>query len=443
MGFLCVLSFLSYFDRICIVRAQRDIQSTLQLNDAELGLIMGAFWLAYSLFEIPSGWLGDRYGPRLTLTRIVLAWSLFTALSGSAVGFFSLLAFRFLFGVGEAGAFPNMARVQSEWLPLAARARWGGLLWLLARWGGAFSPLLFGGMLSAFDAPGFRSALSSIPGLEGLAGAASWRLAFWAAGILGVLWCLAFYPWFRDRPAEKASVNAAELALIEAGRGPRTEGVSMSRSAWRALFSSRSLWAIALLYVAGSFGWSFFASWMPRYLKAVHAVEFEQSEVMTGLPLFFGGISCLLGGWLSDRFVRKTGRKWLGRALFPIVGYTTAAAAMYCVRFVRTPGEAVALLCLANAGNDFGQGANWATIIDIGGSYAGAATGFINMIGNSGNSFQPVIGALIFNSLGWNALFAVYSGVYLCAAAMWLFIDPTRRFHDVPRARPAPALAGS
>src|SRR6187402_3586313 len=144
MAFLCGLAFLTYFDRFNIVEAQKAIQGDLKLSDKQLGWIMGAFWFAYALFEIPGGWLGDRYGARGSLTRIVLAWSLFTALSGSATGFYSLLAYRFLFGVGEAGAFPNMARVQSRWLPIVERARVGGLLWLTARWGAAFAPLIFG-----------------------------------------------------------------------------------------------------------------------------------------------------------------------------------------------------------------------------------------------------------------------------------------------------------
>src|SRR5947209_5238940 len=125
MAFLLALSFLTYFDRVCIVRVQEEIRAELHLTDHELGLVMGAFWLAYCLFEIPTGWLGDRYGARGTLTRVVLAWSLFTALTGCATGFASLLAFRFLFGAGEAGAFPNMARVQSAWLPPAAHGRAG------------------------------------------------------------------------------------------------------------------------------------------------------------------------------------------------------------------------------------------------------------------------------------------------------------------------------
>ena len=156
MAFLCVLSFLTYFDRVCIVRAQGDIQRDLHLSDTQFGLVLGAFWFAYALFEIPGGFLGDRYGARGTLTRIVLAWSLFTALSGSAVGFFSLFAYRFLFGVGEAGAYPNMARVQGAWLPVRSRARAGGLLWLCARWGGAFSPVIFGAMLRTFGSDPFN-----------------------------------------------------------------------------------------------------------------------------------------------------------------------------------------------------------------------------------------------------------------------------------------------
>jgi len=150
MAFLGALSFLTYFDRVCIMRAQGDIQRDLDLSDIRFGWIMSSFWLAYAVFEIPIGWWGDRFGSRRTLTRIVLGWSLFTALSGTATGFVSLLAARFLFGVGEAGAYPNMARVQGRWLPLRSRARAGGMLWLMARWGGAFSPVIFGTMLRAF-----------------------------------------------------------------------------------------------------------------------------------------------------------------------------------------------------------------------------------------------------------------------------------------------------
>jgi ACS family glucarate transporter-like MFS transporter len=436
MVFLCVLSFLTYFDRVCIVRAKPDIRETLPITNEQWGLILGAFWLAYALFEIPGGWMGDRWGSRVTLTRIVLAWSLFTILSGSAVGFLSLLLFRFLFGVGEAGAYPNMARVQAHWLPVQDRARAGGLLWLLARWGGAFSPLLFGLLLRSFGSAGFQGFLTSL-GFSG--GIPAWRLSFWAAGLLGLLWCVAFYPWFRDNPASVPSVNAAELRLIKAGEAPTSGDHRMPARVWYDLLRSRDLWAMALLYVCGSFGWSFTVSWLPQYLNDVHHVKYDDSELASGLPLFCGGISCLVGGALSDVLVRRTGKKWLGRALFPMSGYLTAAVAIYCLRFTRDSQQATVLLCIAFSGTDFGQGANWATIVDLGGRYAGTATGFINMVGNAGNYIGPYVGAVIFESyLGWNGLFAVYAAAFLAAAAMWLFINPQRRFyHDDPIQCPA------
>jgi MFS family permease len=433
MAFLCALSFLTYFDRVCIVRAQGEIQRDLHLSDAQLGWVLGAFWLAYALFEIPVGWWGDRFGSRRTLTRIVLGWSLFTALSGSAVGFLSLLTFRFLFGVGEAGAFPNMARIQARWLPPRSRARAGGLLWLAARWGGAFSPVIFGTMLRAFGH------------VEAVAGIAAWRFGFWASGLLGLMWVALFYPWFRDDPAEKGSVNPAERALIESDTIAR-DAADESRHRrtppvmWARLFSSPSLWAIAGLYLCGSFGWSFFVSWMPRFLKDVHGVTFEKSEWASAMPLFFGGISCLVGGWLSDALVRATGWRRLGRAIFPITGCATAAAAMIGLRHVHSPQHAVVLMCVAAAAYDFGQGANWASIVDIGGAYAGTATGFINMVGNLGNFIQPVIGAYVFNRLGWPAMFGIYAGAYLVAGSMWLFIDPRRRFYEGPGRTGAAAL---
>lgn len=435
MAFLCALSFLTYFDRVCITRAQEDIQKDLHISDDQMGLIFGAFWLAYSLFDPLAGWMGDRYGARLALLRVVLFWSLFTVLSGAATGFLSLLVYRFLFGVGEAGAYPNMARIQERWLPASARARAGGLLWLFARFGGAFSPLLFGALLTVFDSAAFQRLSSSL----GLPSAVpGWRIGFWVAGLAGAAWCLAFIPWFRNDPAERRSVNAAELRLIRKGRGHDPQSHTMPSDLWRSLLSCRSLWALGLLYFCGSFGWSFFVSWLPRYLKEAHGVAFEKSEVISGLPLFCGGITCLVGGVVCDALVRRTGRKRLSRAVLPVCGYLTAAASIWALRYAETTAEATVLMCLAAGAYDFGQGANWATIVDIGGRYAGIATGLVNLVGNMGNAFSPYVAPKIFNPAGggWDTLLTCYACAYLAAASMWFFIDPTRTFY---RESPAPA----
>ncbi len=294
MAFLCALSFLTYYDRQCIVRAQESIQKSLAINDEQMGLVFGAFWLAYALFEIPGGWMGDRIGARFTITRIVLAWSLFTALTGIATGFYSLLVYRFLFGVGEAGAYPNMAHIQSRWLPIPERARAGGVLWLSARWGAAFAPLIFGAMTRGIDS--MQAAIDRSPALHWFTTMPAWRVAFIVSGAIGVIWCLAFYPWFRDDPAEKESVSAAERLYIEKGRGSIEISHGMDARIWRKLFSSPSLWAMALYYFCGNIGWSFFVSWMPKYMKEVQGVTFEKSEWSSAFPLLCGGIACFVGG---------------------------------------------------------------------------------------------------------------------------------------------------
>jgi MFS family permease len=399
-----------------------------------MGLVFGAFWLAYALLEIPGGWMGDRFGARLTLTRIVLAWSLFTALTGAATGFASLLIYRLLFGAGEAGAYPNMARVQSRWLPVAERARAGGVLWLCARSGAAFAPLMFGTLTRAVSS--LQAAAAGSPLLYWFGDFPSWRIAFFISGLLGVVWCLAFYPWFRDEPSAKPSVSSAELRHIEQGRGSAGAGRRMDARTWARLFSSPSIWALAMYYFCGSIGWSFYVSWMPRYMKEVHHVSFEKSEWASAWPLLCGGIACLAGGILSDALVRRTGWRRLGRAIFPLTGCLTAAAATLAIPHVSTLREATLLMCLAAAAYDFGQGANWASIIDLGGPYAGVAMGLVNMVGNFGNAAQPYVGARIFPVFGWDALFYAYAAAFLMSMMMWTIINPTRPFDEDPK--PAP-----
>lgn len=428
MALLCGLSFLTYYDRQCIVRAQEDIQVSLAINDEQMGLVFGAFWLAYALFEIPGGWMGERFGTRATLTRVVLAWSIFTALTGAATGFVSLLLFRFLFGVGEAGAYPNMAQIQSRWLPHVERARAGGALWLAARWGAAFAPLIFGALTRGVDS--WQQTVDATSAFRWLALLPSWRIGFFISGVVGLTWCIAFLPWFRDDPAQKSSVSPAELHHIQAGRGPIETDHRLDSGVWRKLFRAPGLWAMAIYYICGNFGWSFFVSWMPRYMKEVHGVAFEQSEWSSAWPLVSGGIACLVGGVLSDALVARTGWRRLGRAVFPLSGCFVAAAAMLALPHVRSHREATILMCVAAAAYDFGQAANWASIVDMGGRHAGIALGLINMVGNLGNSAQPYIGARVFHSFGWTTLFGVYAVAFLLAMSMWLIIDPKRRFYD-------------
>ncbi len=434
LAFLCVLAFLTYFDRVCIASAQDDIKHDLGLSGAQMGLILSGFWFTYALFEIPGGWMGDRFGSRKTLSRIVLAWSIFTALSGSAVGFASLFGYRLLFGAGEAGAFPNMARVQSRWFPKSSQGRIGGLIWMISRWGGALSYLLFPSLMIALNAQTVRSFLSRVPLLDHFAAAPAWRLAFWVCGAVGLIWVALFFLWFRDDPTQKRGVNEAELALIKGegtgGEDPHAHAPMDGRT-WRALFSNKHLWGIALAYMCGSFGWSFFVSWMKPYLASTHHPGPTIEKWLNMLPLLVGGATCIVGGLLTDALLKRTGKPRFSRALFPACGFAIAAISMACIPFAPNAGVAVALMCLGSFGNDIGQAGEWASVISIGGRFAGTAFGFINMVANiGGNTLQPIIGQAVYSHYGWKPLFALYGTVFFAASVLWWFIDPTKRFYE-------------
>src|SRR5262245_19384960 len=140
--FAVSLAVIQYVDRVAISQAMPDIAAEMKFTDTQKGMIFSAFTLAYALFEIPTGWLGDLIGARRVLLRVVLWWSFFTAATGWAWNYGSMLVARFLFGAGEAGCFPNLTKALSAWLPKVDRTRAQALMWMGARWGGAAAPLL-------------------------------------------------------------------------------------------------------------------------------------------------------------------------------------------------------------------------------------------------------------------------------------------------------------
>src|SRR6266700_2186166 len=265
------LAILSYIDRVCIAQAAPLISRDLGLGKVQMGTVLSVFLLSYGLFEIPGGWYGDWVGARKGLLRIVLGWSVFTALTGWAWGFVSLVVIRFLFGVAEAGCFPIIAKSFTTWLPRRERTRAQGFLWMAARWGGAFTPLLVVLVLKYVH----------------------WRLSFLLFGSLGVVWAFVFYQWYRDSPREHQGVNAAELALLN---DVETHSSVHSNVPWRKLLASRSVKLLALQYYFLSFSWYFYLTWLPTFLQEHYKLSATQSAKYAVFPLLFNGIGSLFCG---------------------------------------------------------------------------------------------------------------------------------------------------
>ena len=429
--FAIALAVIQYLDRVCISQAAPYISADLGLSTKQMGYVFSAFTLAYALFEIPTGWLGDQIGPRKVLLRVVLWWSFFTAATGWAWNYASIVAARFLFGAGEAGCFPNLTKAFSNWLPIRERTWVQALMWTGARWGGACAPLLVV-LVMAF---------------------VSWRAAFSVFAILGIVWAVIFWQWFRDNPREHKSVNAAELELLKDNQ-PNVH--SHSDVPWGRLARRGTVWLLGAQYFCLSFGWYFYVTWLPTYLKEVRGMEIKSNIVMkwladvlegalspemtlkvlaaalAGIPLFFGGIGCLVSGAVSSRLIARTGRVTLVRRAFGCIGFTGAAALLMTSFYIRDPLLAMLSMGMASFFNDTTMPGSWATCMDVGGRFAGTVSGSMNMLGNFGGMAGPIVVGYVLDWVrgDWQLVFAICSVIYFLGAICWLFIDPVRPLEE-------------
>jgi MFS family permease len=450
LGFVCTLSMITYLDRVCFASAVTSLIEDfknlhgISLTTADFGLAFTAFAFAYAVFEIPSGWLGDVFGPRGVLIRIVLWWSVFTALTATVglsfgnwvIGLTALSVIRFLFGIGEAGAYPNITRALHNWFPFSERGLAQGTVWMAGRLMGGLTPLVWLLLVEQLDL--------------------SWRGAFWLFGALGVTWCVAFGLWFRNRPEQVPAVNEAELQLIHAGRSDTKS--AHADVPWLKLVTNTNLWAICLMYFCASYAWYFNITYLPKFLKDHYDIADNDviGALYKGGPLWMGAAACIVGGVLTDRLIRQTGnRKW-GRRLFGVVGQSLCALCFLGCLFVPKGGGNVVpfflAISLAAFFNDLTMGAAWSVCQDIGRRYAAIVAGCMNTVGNLGGAVAGTLTALYLKySLeghaaglgipverlsdaeriagelpGYNLGFLTFAAASLVAVILWLRIDATR-----------------
>jgi MFS transporter, ACS family, glucarate transporter len=400
--FAVALAIIQYVDRVCISKAMPLIQRDLGFSNVQAGYVFGAFTLAYALFEIPGGWLGDRFGPKKVLMRVVLWWSFFTAATGWAVSAFTMMATRFLFGAGEAGCFPNITKAFTTWLPKDERVRAQSILWLAARWGGALTPLL----------------VVAVLGLVG-----SWRRAFEIFGALGVVWAFFFHRWFRDNPHDHPAVNDAERRLLT---GVGNLASIHAKVPWRVFLTSPSAWLLWMQYALFSYVWYFYVTWYPAYLDATHGRNLGPLTlaVLAGLPLFGGGLGSLAAGLCAAPLARLAGGTGRARRLLAAAGFVAASGLLLASLHAANPFVLALLISLAGLCSDVVLPCAWGACMDVGGRFAGTFSGSMNMMGNLGGFVAPIaIGYMLDRTGSWNLTFYLSSVAYLAGAACWLLLD--------------------
>ena len=413
------LALLTYIHRQSFVRAMPAVQEDLGLNAQQVSWLSAVFLVAYGIFQVPGGMLGDRLGARHLLTILVLGWSLLTAATalvaflpaGAVWTFFVLIGLRFLFGAFQAGGFPVWARVVADWMPLSDRASAQGTVWMFSRLGGALSPFLFLWLFQYFG---------------------TWSTPLVVLSSLGVAWCAVFWVWFRNRPAEMPYVNDAERRLIEAGR--EHAAAPAESIPWLQIVRSPSVWGLCFMYGFVGFAGNFMTNLLPVYLKSHRDLPEGTISTLSSLPLAFGIFSCAAGGFLSDWTIRRWGnRKW-GRRLAGGTGLIFAGLAILAVPWAEPVWLLGLLLCASFFCNDLMLGPAWAASAEIGGRYAGTLSGAMNMTGQ-------LLGAVGMAFAGWmmhrreiELLFIVFACSYGVAALCWLAVDVTKPLREPNRA---------
>ena len=404
-----LLAMVTYLDRACIATLAPNIMHDLHLSKGQMSWIYSAFALAYALFEIPTAWWADRRGTRHVLTRIVVWWSAFTMATAAAFNFTSMLVTRFLFGAGEAGAWPSVARTFSRWIPKSERGTIQGIFFSGAHLAGGLTPLLVVWLTQSIHL--------------------QWRTIFVIFGLTGLVWATAWFLWFRNDPGEHRRVNAAELAKIVTDRAP--EGAHHEGWAyWKKLFGHRNTLPLCLMYFPNSFAFYFCITWLPTYLKEKHGFETLQLGLFAGLPLILSVAGDLLGGVTTDMVTKRFGLR-IGRCAVGAIAYTLAGTSMIFAGVVHQPMLAATLIALAVALSMFTLGASWSTCLDIGGNHSGVVSAAMNTSGALSSVLSPLMVTYLLRVYGnWSVPLYVMGGLFLMGSVCWTLINPHKRIFE-------------
>jgi sugar phosphate permease len=320
--------------------------------------------------------------------------------------FAALLGLRFLFGAFQAGGFPVIGRIVADWMPVAERGFAQGTIWMLSRLGGFLVPFL---IVWLFRWSG------------------GWPIPFVVIGSLGLVWCAAFWPWFRNRPAEMAHVSKGELARIAAGRALEQAPARSTSVPWARLLSSRSVWALCLMYGCTGFSGNFFTNMLPLYLSEHRRLDEDATKWLSALPLLAGVAACILGGSSSDWIIRRWGNRQWGRRAVGALGLTLASVAFLSAGSSSETWLLGLLLTLTFFGNDLTMGPAWASCADIGERYAGTLSGTMNMIGAFMGAAGTALTGYLLRHGRPELVFVIFAAVYLLAALSWLGVDANER----------------
>jgi MFS transporter, ACS family, glucarate transporter len=399
LALLFLLVLVMYFDRLCIAVAGPRMQHDLKLAPSHWGWVIGAFTLAYAMFEIPSGMLGDRIGPRRVLTRIVLWWSAFTALTGAVSSYPLLLLVRFLFGAGEAGTFPNAATVVGRWIPVSERARAASVIWMATALGGIVTPLIVVPVQKSYG----------------------WQASFFLFGSVGIFWAALWYWWFRDTPASKPGVTVAEKELIGLPIPRASHGVP-----WATLLRDGNFVRLLLMYHTYCWGGYFFLTWFPTYLQVGRGLSEDRMKIASSLPFWFGLLGLIGGGYLSDRLARTHSLR-LARCALGAAGLFAGGICLGLATITENNAIAIGLLTFGGGAMNMMIPVSWTICVDLAREHVGAVSGAMNTAGQLGSLISSIaFGYLVEWTGSYDRALMPLAAALIVSGCLFASIDPSK-----------------
>jgi len=404
---ISAMYLITYLDRVNISVAAPVISKEFGFDKITMGVIFSAFVWAYAIFQVPGGWLGDRFGARKVLTIIVSYWSIMTAATAAAFGVTSFVIVRFLFGVGEAGAFPGATRAMQLWYPPQERGFVQGITHSASRFGAAIAP----------------------PIVVLITTTLGWRSVFYICGAVGIVWSIWWYLAYRDLPEEHRFVNRGELEHIrgvdETGNVKTATVKKQVSVPWVTLLKSPNMWAIMCAYFTYVYCLWIFLSWLPSYLVDFRHFTLLKVGFLASLPLFAGVIGDTVGGVATDLLMKKTGNIKFARRAVAIVGMLGCAVFIVPAALADDAYTAVYCLTAAMFFLECTIGPSWAVPMDVAGEHSGTVSGMMNMAGNIGGALSPIVFGVLVQFGSWQAPFIVAASLLVVGSAIWAFwLDP-------------------
>jgi MFS transporter, ACS family, glucarate transporter len=393
-----------YIDRAAISAGRNSIVSDLCLTDIQFGWVMAMFTLGYALFQAPTGYLADRRGPRFVLTAIIIFWSACTALTAAARNYIQLLVIRFIFGAGEAGAFPALSKVVYNWFPLKERGIVQGINFSGSRIGAAFTLPLVAWMISEIG----------------------WRWSFILVGLVGAAYAVFWYFVFRDKPEDSKWISDSEKEYIIKNRQQPTIG-ELPPFSLPALLKSGNMWLAMGQYICSNFTFYFTLTWMLPYIADRFQIDIVQAGMYSMFPLLSGALGNWVSGWMVDRIYSKNQNMKLSRRLPAMLGFSFAALGMVLVTVVESPVLAVVFMSIAIFGADMTLSPSWSFCIDISKERAGVISGTMNMAGNLGAFVTIIAYPYLFAATNSHVpFFYICAILSVLAIVMWTFMNPNK-----------------